>query len=460
MAPPPLLGRRALLRLLLAGAAAPSLACAAPPSRPAKGSGKEADVLVLGAGVAGLRAAEVLKAAGKAVIVLEARDRVGGRIHTDRSWGAPMELGASWIHGVAGNPVKARLEAAGIPLVTAGTEQALYGPDGTRLAAATVERTEQRVAQLCEEGRAGSPETDEPLRAAFDRAVAARGARTAAQQLEDEQGLTSTVEHEYAADAAELSALHFDAGANEAGGDAFVPGGYDQLVALLAEGLDIRTAHVVSRVDTLAGGLSVTTDKGTFRAKAVVVTVPLGVLKAGRIAFGTPLSARKRLAVARLGMGALSKTLLRFPAAAWPTDVTFLDRVPPAHERGQWVEGLQLSTLSGVPALMLFNAGAFARAQESLTEEAAVSSALKAWRTALQLPAPAAVLRSQWTNDPSSLGAYSFLGVGATLADRDALAAREGAVFFAGEACAPEHAATVHGAYQSGERAARECLSG
>ena len=85
-----------------------------PSAAPPASTERNADVLVIGAGIAGLRAAEVLAANGRRVIVLEARDRLGGRIYTDRSWGVPVELGASWIHGVENNPIAALAAAKGI----------------------------------------------------------------------------------------------------------------------------------------------------------------------------------------------------------------------------------------------------------------------------------------------------------------------------------------------------------
>ena len=440
--------------------AAPLASCALAGGRAAEGP-RDADVLVLGAGVAGLRAAELLREAGKAVIVLEARDRAGGRVHTDRRWGVPVELGASWIHGVTGNPVAARLQAAGIRTVAAGDATVLYGPAGERLPEGRMDALETQAEALVAAGREGSPASDEPLRAALDRAlsgaVLSPGAR-----LEAELGITARIEHEYAADASELSALHFDDGREEVGGNCFIPGGYDQLVALLLRGADVRLGHEVSRVDTGPAGVSVTTSRGTFRGKAAVVALPLGVLRAGKVTFGTPWSQARLSAMARLGVGALSKTILRFPTSGWPAEATLLNRVPPSGERGRWAEAVSLEGVNGLPALVLFNAGAYAREVEALPEGEVLAPALAALRGMFgaDLPAPTGVLRSPWTTDAFSLGSYSFLGVGASPADRDALAAREGALFFAGEACSRDHAATVHGAWLSGERAARECLAG
>ena len=415
-------------------------------------------MLVIGAGIAGLRAAEVLVGKGRRVIVLEARDRLGGRIHTDRSWGVPVELGASWIHGVENNPIAALAAAKGIKTQATDYESIMYGADGKRLPGDALDELESQVAELVEAGREGSPDTDEPLRAALDRAIEAADLDPS-ELLNVEMGITGSIEHEYATDAVDLSAANFDDGADEEGGDALLPGGYDQVVAAVANGLDVRFAHVVSRVDTSGDRAVVVTSQGNFEAGAVVVTVPLGVLKAGSIQFLPALSEPKSRAIATLGMGALSKTCLRFESQFWPDDAELIDIVPSASRRGQWVESLSLSGLVDVPALMMFNAGKFARAVETMTDPEVIASASSALEPAFPgLAAPTGLLRSAWSVDPFSLGSYSFIGVGGSLADREALAAPEGRRFFAGEACSRDHAGTVHGAYTRGEAAANALL--
>ncbi len=434
------------------------------PGTDTPGTGLKADVLVIGAGIAGLRAAEVLASKGRRVIVLEARDRIGGRIHTDRSWGVPVDLGASWIHGVQNNPIAALAEANGIKTRAADYDSAVYGPDGRRLPDGTLEDLESEVAGLVEIGRDGSPDTgepgtgepgtDEPLRTALDRAIGAANLDAPA-RIAVEMAITGSIEHEYAADATDLSAEHFDAGDEEAGGDALLPGGYDEIARAVAKGLDVRLGHVVTSIDTSGDRALVATSRGEFGAEAVVVTVPLGVLKAESIRFTPPLSESKAGAIARLGMGALSKTCLRFGSAFWPSGTELVDLVPAASRRGQWVESLGLTGLVGVPALMMFNAGRFARTVETMTDADVVAGATGALKPAFpDVSAPTGLLRSSWSVDPYSLGSYSFIAVGSSPADRDALAEPEGRRVFAGEACSRDHAGTVHGAYLSGEAAA------
>ena len=415
-------------------------------------------MLVIGAGIAGLRAAEVLVAGGRRVIVLEARDRLGGRIRTDRSWGVPVDLGASWIHGVQNNPIAALAEAQGIKTRAFDYDSIVYGADGRRLPGAELDDLERQVAALLEAGRRDSPDTDESVRAALDRAINAVELDPA-ERLGIEAAITESIELEYAGDTADLSANHFDDGGAENGGDALLPGGYDQIVAAVARTVDVRFNHVVTSVDTSGDRAVVSTSLGKFFAGAVVVTVPLGVLKAATIEFLPPLSTAKSTAIGRLGMGTLSKTCLRFESAFWPAGAELIDIVPTGSRRGQWAESLDLTGLVDVPALMMFNGGTFARTVESMTDDEVIASASAALRPAFpDLPAPTGMLRSSWSTDPFALGSYSYLGVGSSLSDRDALAAAEGRRFFAGEACSHDHAATVHGAYLSGEAAAKAVL--
>ena len=425
---------------------------------PAASTERNADVLVIGAGIAGLRAAEVLVAKGRRVIVLEARDRLGGRIHTDRSWGVPVELGASWIHGVTNNPIAALAAAEGIKTQAFDYDSIVYGPDGRRRVADTLDDLESRVAELVEAGREDSPDTDEPLRAALDRAIAAEDLDTA-ERLDIEWSITESIEHEYAGDAVDLSANYFDDGGDESGGDVLVPGGYDKVVQAVAKTVDVRFGHVVASIDTSGDRAVVDTSLGTFFADAVIVTVPLGVLKAGSIQFLPPLPESKSTAIARLGMGVLSKTCLRFESAFWPAEAELIDVIPDASRRGQWVESVNLLGVVDVPALMMFNAGTFARTVEAMTDAEVIASASAALKPAFPtVPAPTGLLRSAWSIDPFSLGSYSFIGVGSSPADRAALAAPERRRFFAGEACSTDHAGTVHGAYSSGEAAAKALL--
>lgn len=449
--------RRDILRLLAAGV--PTLSAIGASGCSDGNSSNGGDVLVIGAGIAGLRAAEVLAQAGRNVIVLEARDRIGGRIFTDRSWGMPIDIGASWIHGITNNPITNRVASENIATVPFDYEAVVYGPDNQPRPAGTMDMIRAQIEQLIADAQAGVVANDEPLRTALDRAIT-NANLDAATRLDVEMGITAEIEEEYAADADELSANYFNEGAEVLGGDVLFPGGYDAVPKAVAGSLDIRLGHIVSSIDTSGDGAVVTTSKGTFEASAVIVTVPLGVLKAGTISFKPGLSTRKQQAIDNLGMGALSKTYLRFPSSFWPADAEVLTFIRTGDQQVRWVQAMNFEPLVNAPVLLVLNAGDFARAEEAMSDQQAIDSVMAALQqTFPQAPQPEAILRSPWTTDPFTLGSYSYLAVGSTQEDRDALAVPEGVLFFAGEACSLDHAGSVHGAWASGEAAANAVLA-
>ncbi len=425
------------------------------------------DVLVIGAGVAGLAAARDLRAAGRRVLVLEGRDRIGGRVWTDRTWSdAPVDLGASWIQGTDGNPLTALARDLGVETVPTDYENVLvFTAAGEALDEADLAELNgalEEIIEATDEARQAAEargDDDAPLSTAMQAAMAEMDL-TGEERQALEYAIASAIEFDYAADIAELSLYNWDVDQELAGDDALFPGGYDQLVQGLADGLDIRLRHVVSQIAHDAAGVRVTTGQGAFAAGQAVVTLPLGVLKGGAVRFSPDLPARKRAAIDALGVGLLNKAFLRFPEVFWPEDADFLGYI--AEAKGEWAEFLNFYKYTGQPILLAFNAAGFGRRIESLSDEAIVGQATAVLQTMFgeAIPEPEGWRITRWASDPFAGGSYSFMAPGATNADRQALAADvDGRLFFAGEATVSDHPATVHGAYLSGQRAAARVLA-
>lgn len=418
-------------------------------------------VIVIGAGLAGLAAARDLQAAGIEVVVLEARDRIGGRIWTSHAWkDLPMDMGASWIHGTAGNPISEIADAAGIARVKTSYDRALAldaaGQD------VDLAKAYEDTGAIIEDARALAEGADSDLSLA-DAVAATEGWQEgdAATRRLIRHVVNGSVEAEYAGSWTEVSAWYFDETAELDGEDALFPGGYDQIIAHLAQGRDIRTRQVVTDISPEGAGVVVTMANGArMSADHAIVTVPLGVLKAGSIAFGAALAPERAAAIATLGMGLLNKCWLRFDHVAWPQDVDWIEWVGP--EDGIWSQWLSLGQATGAPVLLALHAGDQARTMEKLSDVEMTASAHAALKRMFgpDFPAPIDAQITRWSQDPFTLGSYSFNAVGCTPETRAALAGPdwEGRLVFAGEAAEPDFWGTAHGAFLSGRWAAAELI--
>lgn len=440
-------GRRQLLGMAAAGLATPLL------SRRAGGQTREADVVVIGAGLAGLAAARALTDAGYDVIVLEARSRIGGRLVTDRSLGVPFEVGAGWIHGPVGNPVTDLARAAGArTFVTDDDNLVVYGPDGRPYEDAALAAGERALADAYRRIDA-TLERDVSL----EEALRTHAPSVLADPLTDWMSSAFT-EFDTAGPRGLLSAMMFDEDEAYDGADVILTGGYDGIVGPVARGLDIRLGEPVRRVSWSAGeGGEVRTDAGTYTASFVICTLPLGVLQSGAVTFDPPLPSGHAGRLARQRMGNVTKIALEFDAPFWPVDIQYAGIV--TQPLGRWNYWLNYRTFSDANVLLGLSLGGYAAQAEALDEVAMTADAMAVLAQAFGpgLPAPRRVLQTRWSRDPFSLGAYSTAPVGIAADDFDGLAAPVGEVLvFAGEHTTFAGHGTTHGAWLSGLRAAEQ----
>jgi polyamine oxidase len=427
--------------------------------RPAKA--QSVDAIIIGAGMAGLSAARKLVDAGKSVVVLEARERIGGRIHTDRSLGFAAELGANWIHGTTGNPLVDLAKASGARAVRFDHDSiaVLTGSgrpldDGSKFAELrqTYDQVIEAVAATC-----GGKSATDALEGPLKKAVGEFGLGGS-----DVDIMNVLLEREFAADyAAAPSLLNRCAsqmGEAFEGEDLIVINGYDRLPNMLAQGLNIRLGEPVESIRWTESGVEVLSERNRYSANYCICTVPLGVLKAGAIKFDTDLPDTHLEAIERIGFGSFVKAIVTFDneAVLPKTNVAFA-----ANKRRVFRNLVGLSGIAGRPAVLAYCGGGDAvtaskMSDRQIAQEIAESIALSRKSTSSRINS---VLVSRWSEDPFALGAYSYPAAATKADDFEALSAPvDERLYFAGEAASP-YFGTVHGAHLSGNKAADAILA-
>ncbi|MDP1713539.1 MAG: FAD-dependent oxidoreductase [Anaerolineales bacterium] len=414
---------------------------------------REAEVLILGAGISGLAAARTLVDKGIRVIIIEARNRIGGRMWTDTSLGVPLDLGASWIHGVKGNPITELAKKFGVQTVASDYDNGLvFDFDGREMSDSEYTEIEDLFESIYEEVAQMQEDTDNDrsLQQAFDEVISSRD--LSAEELRRLnfyiQGVTSL---EYGADPDDLSLWEWDQDEEFGGNDVVFPKGYNQITDGLANGLDIRLGAKVVAISYGADGVEVNTSSGMFLADKVIVTFPLGVLKQAEVKFEPPLPELKQSAIDRLDMGVLDKVYLKFPGVFWNEEIEGISYM--GERVGEWCDWLNFVPYINEPVLMAFHGGAKGYELEELSDDEIVAGAMKTLRVIYgdEIPEPDGFIITRWGKDPLAFGSYSHIPPFASGDDYDALFEPvDEVLYFAGEATSREYPATVHGAYLSG----------
>ena len=435
------LNRRHFLALTVSSViASTSAARAQLPSNP--------DVVVVGAGAAGLAAAKTLMARGLSVAVVEANDRIGGRAWTEsETFGVPFDHGCSWVQTTKVDMFLEAAESYGFEVLQHdGSDEALYVGD-REATDAEYEQYWRAYADL--EGAVG--------------AAGRRGEDVAASTVIPEMPFAATAESwmtmGMSVDFDDLSTADWWSGA-VAAPTYIVKEGFGTLVARLGADVPVMLSTSASKVAHTSDGVTVTTSTGDIQATACIVTVSTGVLNAGAIAFDPVLPDAKQQAIADLPMGLLAKVALQFDDNRFsfrPND--WLTYYVPEETPGEasffltWPfnENLMIGFMGGDFAWQMTEAGTDAAVDFVLGEvEAMVGSKARERFVKGTL--------TQWGNDPLTLGAYSALRPGAFGARAELARPLDDRLFFAGEAAVGPFYATCGGAWRNGEQAARDVI--
>jgi monoamine oxidase len=427
------------------------------------------DILIIGAGVAGLAAAQTLAAAGAAVRILEARDRIGGRIWTARAGksGIPVELGAEFIHGKPPELLDA-IKSAGLAIVTV-PDKHQYMRDGSPVNDGGLFQSVDEIF------KALSRAPDQPFSEFLDQT----GADVEARRL-----TTNYVEGFNAARADRIStrSLAFESQAQDAiGGDqAFrLQDGYEGLPQWLwnrcEPKVNLHLSTVVERIEWRHRQVSVSARKSSgetlqFAAEQAVITLPLGVMQLPEThreaVHFSPHPAGLDLALGRLAMGHAVRITLLLDGLFWkehpqlsgagfihsdePFFPTWWTSLPgPSRGLTGWAGGPKAEDVSGLTQDQIAGRAIDSLARILKAPRESVASRLESWH------------RHNWDTDPFARGAYSYALVGGLDARLQLALPVDNTLYFAGEATDTEgHAATVHGGFASGHRAARQILAG
>jgi monoamine oxidase len=402
----------------------------------------EVDAIVIGAGAAGVAAARQLRRAELSVLVVEARDRIGGRAWTLQEGGLPLDLGCGWLHSADENEWAAVAADLGLALDKTPppwgrtAHQLNFSAADQRDFHAAWDRFDARIAE------AARDPIDRPASTCIE-----PGSRWNA-LLDALSTYINGVE-------LDRLSVHDFSRYHHTGVNWRVERGYGALIEASAAGLDVATDCPATLIDHSGARVRVTTTRGTLVARAAIVTVPPTLIASEALRFDPPLP-HKLEAAAALPLGLDDKVFLRVDDAH---DLPVQTRLFGAIDRT--ATGSYHLRPFGAPLVEGYFGGALARELEREGEDAFGRFAIDQLagllgndvRRRLHL-----IGASAWGRDPWARGSYSYAQVGCSDLRPVLAAPVDDRLFFAGEACSIHDFSTAHGAYRTGARAAEQVV--
>ena len=412
-------------------------------------------IIVIGAGISGLVAASTLIKQGANVIILEAKNYIGGRIKTDWRLGAPFEFGAGWIHGPSkDNPIRILADNSNASLFITDDESAeLLNILGYEIDEEIWEQVENFWREIMfEEIGINSKGSILDAINKYDK------------HIWNDPNLrwifSAYTEFDYGGAVQEISAGLINKMKKFQTKDVIFTSGYDKIIKLLAKNLQVKCNAIVKSV--YYGGtekIKVSTNSSFYECDYVICSVPLGVLKDNFIDFNPRLPDFLKESIEKVGFGTITKLAFKFKEQFWDNSVQYYYTV--TEDTGRWPVWFNYRTFSKEKILMGLCMGDYAKKTDLMSKEELIEDGLKVLTNIWEddVGKVQNVLRTSWLNEPFTKGAYSFPRVDNSEEDFENLAEPiDNKFFFCGEHTDLEYLATTHGALFTGIRAAKEVI--
>ncbi|XP_039594939.1 lysine-specific histone demethylase 1B isoform X2 [Polypterus senegalus] len=431
-------------------------------------------VIVIGAGTSGLAAARQLKNFGVQVTVLEARDRIGGRVWDDTSLGVMVGRGAQIVNGCINNPIALMCEQIGIKMHKL-KERCDLIQEGGRVTDPTIDKRMDfhfnAILDVVSEWRKDKSQNQdvplgEKIQQIYKTFVHESGIQFSDIEEKVLQFHLSNLEFACGSTLEQVSARSWDHNeffAQFTGDHTLLTAGYSSLINKLGDGLDIRLKTSVEAIDYTGGDITVIASNGArWIAQKVLITIPLALLQKNIIRFNPPLPERKLKAMHSLGAGVIEKIAMQFPYKFWSSKIEgadFFGHIPPVPDkRGLFGVFYDMDPTGKQSVLMSVITGDAVSIIKDLEDKKIVAMCMGILRGLFkeqEVPEPIRYFVTRWHKEKWSQMAYSFVKIGGSGEAYDIMAEEvQGKLFFAGEATNRHFPQTVAGAYLSGVREA------